>query len=102
MKKQLTSFELSSDWPKLMVKSIRNRAGSILDGFHMWKRKSSVNLYSDDMFSTYAQKTYMENIPCELAFTHFIHVIHLRLINFETLSHGRIVGRMAFIYEYFL
>ena len=24
---------------------------------------------SDDMFSIYAPKTYMENMPCELAFT---------------------------------
>ena len=31
------------------------------------ERKSSAYLNSDDMFSTYAQKTYMENIPCELA-----------------------------------
>ena len=30
------------------------------------ERKSSAYLNSDDMFSTYAQKTYMENIPCEL------------------------------------
>ena len=33
------------------------------------ERKSSAYLNSDDMFSTYAQKTYMENIPCELALT---------------------------------
>ena len=32
------------------------------------ERKSSAYLNSDDMFSTYAQKTYMENIPCELVF----------------------------------
>ena len=31
------------------------------------ERKSSAYLYSDEMFSTYAQKTYMESIPCELA-----------------------------------
>ena len=31
------------------------------------ERKSSAYLNPDDMFSTYAQKTYMENIPCELA-----------------------------------
>ena len=32
------------------------------------ERKSSAYLNSDDMFSTYAQETYMENIPCELAY----------------------------------
>ena len=31
------------------------------------ERKSSAYLNSDDMFSIYAQKTYIENIPCELA-----------------------------------
>ena len=31
------------------------------------ERKSSAYLNSDDMFSTYAQETYMENISCELA-----------------------------------
>ena len=32
------------------------------------ERKSSAYLYSDDMFSTYAQKTYVENISFELAY----------------------------------
>ena len=43
VKKQLTSFELSSDWPKLMEKSIRNRAGSISYVFHMWNEKAVHN-----------------------------------------------------------
>ena len=33
------------------------------------ERKSSAYPNSDDMFSTYAPKTYMENMPCELAFS---------------------------------
>ena len=39
------------------------------------ERKSSAYLNSDDMFSTYAQKTYMENILCELAFNQFDKVV---------------------------
>ena len=66
-----------------MEKSIRNRAGFIPYLFHMWK-KSSAYLNSDDMFSTYAQKTYMENIPCELALTNQVSgrpqvMVHFRL-----------------------
>ena len=40
LKKQLTSFELSSDWPEFMEKRIRIRAGSISYVFHMWKEKA--------------------------------------------------------------
>ena len=35
------------------------------------ERKSSAYPNSDDTFSTYAPKTYMENMPCELAFRVF-------------------------------
>ena len=41
------------------------------------ERKSSAYLNSDDMFSTYAQKTYMENIPFELVTNGLSHPYHL-------------------------
>ena len=62
-----------------MEKSIRNIAGSISYVFHMWKEKSTAYLNSDDMFSTYAQKIYMENIPCELALTDKPEIVFLLL-----------------------
>ena len=46
------------------------------------ERKSNAYLNSDDMFSTYAQKTCMENIPCELAY-HCFFFPHVEIYEIE-------------------
>ena len=55
------------------------------------ERKSSAYLNSDDMFSTYSQKTYMENIPCELALME-LHILISSVMKLDKMTLAKVLS----------